>query len=109
MVLSCCIPRPARFTGEAGRNPCFDKVPSLVNGLLATLSADIGRDGGLIGLCTIGLSGAKKLDLLLSVLGVEGAWKMLSIVRSDSESREDCLTLGVTVSSGLCLEVGAGS
>jgi len=58
--------------------------------------ADAGRDGGPIGLFTIGLSGEKKPDLLLSVEGVTGSWKMLSMVRSEREGLEVLRGLGVS-------------
>lgn len=81
-----------RLTGETSLP---GSLASLVPGrLLSTLIAEAGRDGGPMGLC-----GAKKLDLRLSVPGVAGSRERLSTVRSDNERRDDRFTLGVDGSS----------
>jgi len=64
---------------------------SLVSSILI---AEAGRDDWPIGLC-----GAKKLDLRLSVPGVSGSRERLSTVRSDKESRDALFALGVFGSS----------
>lgn len=64
---------------------------SLVSSILI---AEAGRDDWPIGLC-----GAKKLDLRLSVPGVSGSRDRLSTVRSDNESRDALFALGVLGSS----------
>lgn len=99
-----------RLTGEAALEAGLTNPPSIVPGRFDTAIADAGRDGGPIGLVTIGLSGLKKPDLLLSVAGVDGSVDRLSIVRSESDSRLDLLGFGVASSrkgdegsrSGLC-------
>jgi hypothetical protein len=64
---------------------------SLVSSILI---AEVGRDVFPMGLC-----GAKKLDLRLSVPGVSGSRERLSTVRSDKESRCALFVFGVFGSS----------
>ena len=98
-----------RLIGEAGLADAFAKPPLIESGRFAALMADAGRDGGPIGLCTIGLSGLKKPDLRLSVAGVDGNRNRLSIVRSDRDGRDTFLGLGVTSSVGVNVsETGLG-
>ena len=59
--------------GDAGLPMDLPNPPSKVVGRLTTPRADAGRDGGPIGLVTMGLSGAKNPDRLLSVPGVDGS------------------------------------
>jgi hypothetical protein len=71
------------LVGEAILAGGLDGAASLNSERLSLLIAEMGRDGG-----PMGLLGAKKLDLRLLVPGVSGRREMLSMVRSDSERRE---------------------
>lgn len=110
-LLGCAMVVTGRFAGEGSLGAGLPKPPSPAPGLLGTLIAEAGRDGGPIGL-TIGLSPLKNPDLLRSVAGVAGSCERLSTVRSDSDGREAFRGFGVASSmngedtsgsgSGLC-------